>query len=197
MKNNTPAKQNAAKLKASKYRGVYKCGKDKWKAQIQIEGTQHYLGVFESQEKAAREYNLFAIRHGRPDTVNNIESSKAPSQYVTEDWEIGECHRASSNHFDDLADDITGQTAASRSGNDGYLNESNTNTNTNSSNANSNHIISGSTSSDSSEMLSDSSAKIIKVSKDAFSVFQLTVRMGVLIRKCLHHHKSHDYSQFL
>ena len=50
--------------KASKYRGVYRCGKDKWKAQIQIAGTQHYLGVFETQEKAAREYNLFAIRNG-------------------------------------------------------------------------------------------------------------------------------------
>ena len=51
--------------KASKYRGVYRCGKSKWKAQIQIAGTQHYLGVFESQEKAAREYNLFAIRNGK------------------------------------------------------------------------------------------------------------------------------------
>ncbi len=34
--------------KGSKYRGVYRCGNDKWKAQIQIDGVSHYLGIFSS-----------------------------------------------------------------------------------------------------------------------------------------------------
>jgi len=40
----------------SKFKGVYRCGK-KWKSQIQINGIQHYIGVFDTQEEAAAEYN--------------------------------------------------------------------------------------------------------------------------------------------
>lgn len=50
--------------KASKYRGVYRCGK-KWKTQIQIEGVQHYIGVFDSEELAASAYEEAATKLGR------------------------------------------------------------------------------------------------------------------------------------
>ena len=40
----------------SKFKGVYRCGK-KWKSQIQINGIQHYIGIFDTQEEAAAEYN--------------------------------------------------------------------------------------------------------------------------------------------
>ena len=58
--------------KASKFRGVYKCGK-KWKSQIQIQGQQIYLGVFDSEVEAAEKFN---------DAVKfNSKPSKFPANF--------------------------------------------------------------------------------------------------------------------
>ena len=51
----TIGKKSILKQKASRYRGVYKCGK-KWKSQIQIAGAQVYLGI-----KKAIQYILYLL----------------------------------------------------------------------------------------------------------------------------------------
>ena len=48
------------------YRGVYKNGKNRFKAQIQIDGNDHFIGNFGTTKEAAIAYDLAAIQAKRP-----------------------------------------------------------------------------------------------------------------------------------
>jgi hypothetical protein len=113
-----PSKQSTQAMssvrgKASKYRGVYKCGR-KWKSQvrlaatyvdhliapyithtqIQIDGVQHYLGIFETEAIAASKYNEAAAGLGRlenvlPGEVEDQDPSSSISDALASSNQIG------------------------------------------------------------------------------------------------------------
>lgn len=57
------------------FRGVFKCNK-KFKSQIQTNKTQRYLGLYETQEDAAKSYDLFAIGINGNHAVTNFSYSQ-------------------------------------------------------------------------------------------------------------------------
>lgn len=66
--------RNAPSNNTSGYKGVSKCkATGKWKASIGKDNKRYYLGVFDTKEQAAREYNIHAIKlHGEFACLNNI-----------------------------------------------------------------------------------------------------------------------------
>lgn len=73
MEATTMAKQGK-RFRDIQFRGVFKCNK-KFKSQIQTNKTQRYLGLYETQEDAAKSYDLFAIGINGNNAVTNFSYS--------------------------------------------------------------------------------------------------------------------------
>lgn len=73
----------------SRFRGVYPCGESRWKAQLQRQGVQYYLGIYNTEIEAALAYDKKAREDGSgsmlltnfnedgTESLNNIMQSTA------------------------------------------------------------------------------------------------------------------------
>lgn len=64
----TPAQNSANRIRnrnksESAWKGVHKSSKNRWRAQIQVRGSVHYLGSFDSELAAAAAYEAAALIH--------------------------------------------------------------------------------------------------------------------------------------
>lgn len=73
---NFSGKRHRGQLKTSNFRGVSRCGRDgRWQARIRIGGIVKYLGRFQTQEIAARCYDMASLLiHGQRAPLNFADS---------------------------------------------------------------------------------------------------------------------------
>jgi len=69
------SQENSQKKKASRFTGVFRAGK-KWKSQVQSNGVQNYLGIYDSEEEASRAYQEYKANQA----VSLASSSSAMDQ---------------------------------------------------------------------------------------------------------------------
>ena len=70
---NNSRKQKLHKQNKSGYRGCRKIGEGQYRAQISINGTNHYIGTFSTMDDAARAYNGVArIIYGEFAVLNKV-----------------------------------------------------------------------------------------------------------------------------
>lgn len=73
-----PSKDTKEKKKASRYVGVFRAGK-KWKSQVQHNGIQNYLGIYNTEEEARDAYLIYKQKQ----QLNASLSRGASIQQVT------------------------------------------------------------------------------------------------------------------
>lgn len=94
----------------SKYKGVcWKVENNKWQARIRVNGKQHHIGLYQTEEDAARAYNAAAIlNHGDYSRLNIIPGDPAPCKpdecpvchlRTTEPVSLEECALAAQKGF--------------------------------------------------------------------------------------------------
>ena len=72
------------KKKASRFTGVFRAGK-KWKSQVQHNGVQNYLGIYDSEEEASEAYQAYKAKQASSGTssassVPNVVTVRNPDK---------------------------------------------------------------------------------------------------------------------
>ena len=73
-----PLRRGSKKRKTSRFIGVSWDAKGKWRAQVKEGKSQTFIGYYDDEEQAAREYNAYVRRHDLGSPLNDVDANGKP-----------------------------------------------------------------------------------------------------------------------